>query len=146
MIPLAALCLAFAPAPFLAARKPATLEGTWEMLSHLRQGGGSALIGKEGLRIDKNGRWTFTRDGRDNTRYDTRRDDKARPPTLDLLNPGSRPDQPASFVGIYRMEGDILLYSYLPGGRPDAPRPAGFEPTGPSQYTIRLRRVPEAKR
>ena len=74
-------------------------------------------------------------------------DEKAAIPTLDLGHaPKGGPKGGPHYLGIYKLEGDTLLWSYNLGGRGDAVRPTDFKPAGPTHTTMKFRRVKEAKK
>ncbi|MBY0228808.1 MAG: TIGR03067 domain-containing protein [Gemmataceae bacterium] len=137
--------LAFAPLPFPSSKKPAGLDGLWDVGPTLRAGGESPPTAKSQLLIEK-GKWTFLRDGKPTVSYETTVDDKAAIPTLDLrgVTAGKRPA--LTYLGIYKLEGDTLLYSYQSPGGAGAARPTGFKPAGPRHLTMKFQRAKEPKR
>ena len=127
--------IGFAPLP-VDPKKPApSLLGVWEVVSIEGVAGRDTKKDpKEFVRIEK-GKWSFEREGKPYQSFTMTTDEKAR--KLDLAEPGKPP-----FLGIYKIEGDQLLWSYQSNGK----RPSGFKPMSREHTTLKLRRVKESKK
>ncbi|MBY0228806.1 MAG: hypothetical protein K2W96_05990 [Gemmataceae bacterium] len=136
MIPLAALCLAFAPAPFLPRKKPvAALEGAWVQVA---AGGRPVVRAARGnlTIVIGGGRWSFDRDNGPGgkparTAYFLSHDGT----TFDLRRAASDP-KPYG-LGIWRIDGDDLRIAYGWSGV----RPTAFDASGPNFFNMVLRRA-----
>jgi uncharacterized protein (TIGR03067 family) len=129
-----------APGPKDPPPKPSALVGEWEIVSHTVGGRtGPWKLDESVFIFTAEGKYGHRRDGRLDGWVRYRTDEKADPPTLDILN-----DDPKVGVKewLFRVEGDTLTISMGPSNG----RPANLEsPKGAENLVFTLKRVKAKK-
>jgi uncharacterized protein (TIGR03067 family) len=131
LLALAALCLAFAPAPLPRAKRTSTnglapsIEGRW------------LIEGPRLLEISATN-WTLDPDRAPGPSYRLSTDRAAYPPTFDLFGVHTGGDGQPQWLGIYKIEGDTLTICY---NRAENGRPITFDGPDMGRFTQTFRRA-----
>jgi uncharacterized protein (TIGR03067 family) len=141
LIGVAALSLAFAPAP-LPRRSPSRgddfnrIQGTWVMQEQ-GQGGNK-------VKLDGNTRWVLgagkleIRDGSSSYKWDYKIDPKSAPRALDMsYRPGGPGTDASELKALYSLDGDTLVIGYSPGSWSKRPQSLGRDEPGLLTLTFR---------
>src|SRR5262249_6632873 len=131
------------------------LQGTWELVSTERAGGGAVAKKGPGMHVRIEGKsWSFVTNlalknaaGRaSGPSYEVKLDPSKSPAHMDLIRSmpaNAAPTTPArpTVSGIVKVEGDTVKFCYAPGLRGDATRPSSFDKMAAGQMLMTLKRV-----